>query len=75
MVKNLNILFYIRKDKADSLGNAPIYCRITVDGKRSELAIKREAPIERWVPGNEIIKGSYIGLYDLVCVSSLFSIQ
>ncbi len=58
MVKNLNILFYIRKDKADSLGNAPIYCRITVDGKRSELAIKREAPIERWVPGNEIIKGS-----------------
>ena len=33
MTKNFNILFYIRRDKADSQNNVPIYCRITVDGK------------------------------------------
>ena len=48
MNKNFNILFYVRRDKADEQGNAPIYCRITVDGKRSELAIKREVALTKW---------------------------
>lgn len=38
MVKNLNILFYLRRDKEDDKGMVPIYCRISVDGKRSELS-------------------------------------
>lgn len=48
MTKNFNVLFYIRKDKADAQGNVPIYCRITVDGKRSELALKRYIPVSKW---------------------------
>ncbi len=50
MTKNFNVLFYIRKDKADDKGLAPIYCRITVDGKRAELAIKREIHPDKWEP-------------------------
>jgi site-specific recombinase XerD len=57
MTKNFNILFYIRKDKADSQGIAPIYCRITVDGKRSELAIKRDIHISKWDSSKNYVKG------------------
>jgi site-specific recombinase XerD len=57
MTKNFNILFYIRRDKADNQGNAPIYCRITVDGKRSELAIKRDTHISKWDSSKGHIKG------------------
>lgn len=58
MTKNFNILFYIRKDKADEEGNAPIYCRITVDGKRSELAIKRYIATEKWNSSKGYVKGN-----------------
>ena len=57
MTKNYNILFYIRRDKADSQDIAPIYCRITVDGKRSELAIKRETHITKWDSTRGHVKG------------------
>lgn len=57
MTKNFNILFYIRRDKADNQGSAPIYCRITVDGKRSEIAIKRETHISKWDSSKGHIKG------------------
>ena len=58
MTKNFNILFYIRKDKADEDGKAPIYCRITVDGKRSELAIKRYTATEKWNSSKGYVKGN-----------------
>ena len=38
MKNAVSILFYIKKSKADNLGKASIYLRITVDGKRSEIA-------------------------------------
>ena len=56
MTKNFNILFYLRRDKADEQGNAPIYCRISVDGKRSELAIKRTVHLARWNTGKGCVK-------------------
>jgi integrase len=57
MTKNFNILFYIRRDKADEQDNAPIYCRITVDGKRSELAIKRTTQVSKWDSSKGYVKG------------------
>src|SRR5580700_6539264 len=57
MTKNFNILFYVRKDKADDQQNVPIYCRITVDGKRSELAIKRTTPLSKWDSSKGYVKG------------------
>ena len=58
MTNTFNILFYIRRDKADDQGKAPIYCRITVNGKRSELAIKREVAISKWQPSKGYVKGT-----------------
>ncbi|HLP74218.1 MAG TPA: site-specific integrase [Bacteroidales bacterium] len=44
----LSILFYIRKTKLLKTGEAPIYVRITVDGKRAETAINRSTLPRHW---------------------------
>lgn len=48
MNKTFGLLFYLKKSKVDTQGKAPIYLRITVDGKRSEISIKRNIEIDRW---------------------------
>jgi len=45
---SLSILYHIRKSKGKSDGLAGIYCRITVDGTRSEMSIGRKIPIDKW---------------------------
>ena len=46
MNNSLALLFYIKKCKADSTGKANIYLRITMDGQRAELSIRRKVFIE-----------------------------
>jgi site-specific recombinase XerD len=46
--QSLGILFFIRKERGSGSKNAAIYLRITVNGKRAELSIKREIEIDRW---------------------------
>lgn len=58
MVKNLNILFYLRRDKEDDKGMVPIYCRISVNGKRSELSLKRYVDPSKWISGKEQVSGT-----------------
>ncbi|WP_149275610.1 site-specific integrase [Pareuzebyella sediminis] len=48
MGNTLSLLFYIKKSKADSLGRANIYLRITVNGKRAELSIHRKIKVDLW---------------------------
>lgn len=48
MKNSLSLLFYIKKSKADSSGHANIYLRITVNGLRAELSIRRKVPIDHW---------------------------
>jgi site-specific recombinase XerD len=48
MQNTFSILFYPRGNNLDKNGRAPIYLRITVDGKRSELSIKRKIILSRW---------------------------
>ncbi len=48
MNKTFGLLFYLKKSKVDSQGKAPIYLRITVDGKRSEITTKRYLESNRW---------------------------
>lgn len=57
MINNLNILFYIRKDKTDAKGIAPIYCRITINKERSDFAIKRSISSNRWESSKGRVKG------------------
>lgn len=48
MENSLSLLFYIKKSKADSSGQANIYLRITVNGKRAELSIRRKIHVDHW---------------------------
>jgi hypothetical protein len=48
MKTNFHLLFYIKKQKNYIKRLAPIYMRITVAGKRSEVTTGRECEPERW---------------------------
>ncbi|WP_026752963.1 site-specific integrase [Sediminibacter sp. Hel_I_10] len=48
MNTRFSVLFYPRGNDVDANGNAPIYLRITVNGKRSELSIKRKVLLKKW---------------------------
>lgn len=48
MHKNFNLLFYLKKPKGWDQGPIPIYLRITVDGKRTELSAGRECDPVKW---------------------------
>ncbi len=58
MNKTLGILFYVKRAKIDDNGKAPIYVRITVDGIRSELSIKRSIELDRWQTSAGKVKGT-----------------
>ena len=46
--QSLGILFFIRKERANDEKLAAVYLRLTVNGKRAELSIKREVEINKW---------------------------
>lgn len=48
MNNSFSLLFYIKKCKADSNGKANIYLRITLNGQRAELSIRRKVSVENW---------------------------
>lgn len=48
MIKNLNVLFYLKKSKVNTNNEAPIYLRITVDWKRAEISTSRRIDIRKW---------------------------
>jgi hypothetical protein len=48
MFKTFSILFYLQRNKATKDGKAPIYLCITVNGKRSQISIKRKISITKW---------------------------
>lgn len=48
MNKTFNLLFFIKKNKIRTNGSAPIYLRITVDGKAAEIAAKRYIDPKKW---------------------------
>lgn len=48
MFKTFSILFFLQRNKVTKDGKAPIYMRITVNGKRSQISIKRKVAIEKW---------------------------
>lgn len=48
MKTNFSLLFYLKKQKNYISGNAPIYMRITVNGKRAEVTSGRDCEPLRW---------------------------
>lgn len=50
------ILFWIYKSREHN-GKAPIYCRITIDGKRSQFSLNRKIEPGAWIKERERAKG------------------
>ncbi|EEI89697.1 site-specific recombinase, phage integrase family [Sphingobacterium spiritivorum ATCC 33300] len=48
MKTNFSLLFYLKRPKDYTTGIVPIYLRITVNGKRAELATGKECEPEQW---------------------------
>lgn len=57
MQTTFSILFYPRGNDIDKNGYAPIYARITVNGKRSEFSIKRKVLLIKWNSDTGKVKG------------------
>lgn len=55
--QKLTLLFWHRKSKADNNGNAPIICRISIDGEEEELSIGRKVHLNNWDAENKIATG------------------
>jgi integrase/recombinase XerD len=51
------IVFYLKNQKKKA-GKAPIYARITVDGRRAELSIKKNIDVDNWNFGKGMAKGT-----------------
>jgi hypothetical protein len=48
MDKSFGLLFYLKKPKGYTAGLIPVYLRITVNGRSTELSTKRKADPTRW---------------------------
>lgn len=57
MKQNYSLLFWLNTSRMQ-LGKAAIYCRITVNGKRAELSVKRFVDPEKWIKTAGMVKGS-----------------
>ena len=48
MQTKFSTLFYIKRTKANNLGHAPIYLRITIEGERFEMSSTKFVALSRW---------------------------
>ncbi|OFX57619.1 MAG: hypothetical protein A2046_07505 [Bacteroidetes bacterium GWA2_30_7] len=58
MENTFSILIWLNKSKTNGKGKSPIYGRITVNGKRAELAMKVFIETERWDSIKGRVKGN-----------------
>ncbi len=57
MKQNYSLLFWLNTSRMQ-LGKAAIYCRITVNGKRAELSVKKFVDPDKWIKKAGMVKGS-----------------
>ena len=58
MNKTFNLLFYVKRSKTIANGTAPIYLRITIDGKLTEIAAKRYINPDKWSSQAQKVNGT-----------------
>ena len=58
MNQSFNLLFYVRKAKTNSKGEAPIYLRMTIDGIVSEISTKRNINPSLWNSVGQKVNGN-----------------
>ena len=57
MKNTFSILFYPKRNDVDKRGKAPLYLRITVNGKRCEVSTQRKVDLSKWDSTKEILQG------------------
>lgn len=55
--QTFSILFWLSKAKAKN-GKAPIYCRISINGRRTEISSKRFIELEKWNSTAGAVRGN-----------------
>lgn len=58
MNQSFNLLFYVKKTKINSQGEAPIYLRITIDGRVTEISVKRTTKPHLWNSAGQKLNGN-----------------
>ncbi|HEY9535687.1 MAG TPA: site-specific integrase, partial [Mucilaginibacter sp.] len=58
MNKTFGLLFYVKRSKMIGNGTAPVYLRVTVDGKRIEISSKRYVNPDKWNANGQKLNGS-----------------
>jgi site-specific recombinase XerD len=59
MTNAMNILFFAKKSKTTTDGLVPIYMRVTIDGQRFEVSVKRYVKAEQWSAEAGRLKGNH----------------
>ena len=56
--RSFSVLFWTNKTKASSNGLVPLYARVTIDGKRAEISLKKKLNLKKWDAKSGFMKGS-----------------
>ncbi|MDT3403729.1 site-specific integrase [Mucilaginibacter terrae] len=56
--KSFSVLFWTNKAKSDVNGLVPLYARVTVEGKRAEISLKKKLSPRKWDAASGFMKGS-----------------
>ncbi len=65
MQNTFSILFYPKQSDVDKEGKSPIYMRITVNGKRSEISIQRKIEVKNWNSKAGKVRGTTLKVKNL----------
>ena len=57
MKNTFSVLFYPKRNDIDKRGKAPLYLRITVNGKRCEVSTQRKVDLSKWDSTKELLQG------------------
>ena len=55
--ETFSIIFWIRKSKTNVEGKCPLHCRITINGERAEISLKKFVSSDKWNSKEEEVSG------------------
>ena len=59
MTRTFGLLFYIRRDKINKKGEAPVFMHLTINGERADTSIKRFIEPHAWNSAKGEANGKY----------------
>jgi len=65
MYHTFSIIFFLQRNKATNDGKAPIYLRITVNGKRSLISVNRKILMDKWNNDAGKVNGTTVEIREL----------